>query len=178
MTELKETDINLAKLMEKKAAAEDVLRRIEIRSPVDGQLQELKIHTEGGVVGPGDTLMLIVPDHDELIVEAMVDPKSVDQVRLGLPARVRFTSFSSSITPMLHAQLDRVSTNILTDERTKNQYYLARLRINSASLPDNLRGHLVAGMPAEVQITTGHRVAISYFFKPIFDQFARTFKEE
>lgn len=178
LTELKDTEMNLAKLMEKKANVEDMFRRIDLRAPVDGQLQELKVHTKGGVVSPGETLMLVVPDKDELIVEAMIDPKFIDQVRPGLTARIRFASFELATTPVFHADLDKISTDVIKDEASRKLYYLARLKIVASSIPNALADHLVSGMPAEVQITTGRRIAISYFLKPITDQLARTFKEE
>lgn len=178
MTELKDTDIKLAQLTEQRTTGEDELRRVELRAPTDGQVQNLVIHTRGGVVAAGETLMLIVPDKDELIVEASIDPQHIDQVAPGRPAKVRFTAFAAPNTPVLDARVDRLSTDVQSDERTGRQFYLARLKIDSPKLKRGVRARLVAGMPAEVQIATSSRSAISYFLKPLSDQLARTFRED
>jgi HlyD family secretion protein len=178
MTELKETDIKLAQLSEQRATGEDELRRLEVRAPTDGQVQNLMVHTRGGVVAAGDTLMLIVPERDELIVEASISPENIDQVAPGQAAKVRFTAFSAANTPVLDARVDRLSSDVQTNERTGQQFYVARLRIRPSNLDPTTRARLVAGMPAEVQIPGASRRAISYFLKPLTDQLERTFREE
>ena len=178
MSDLKDTEIKLAQLTEQKTTGEDQMRRVELRSPTDGKVQQLVIHTVGGVVGPGETLMLIVPERDELIVEAMVDPQHIDQVAPGRPAKVRFTAFAAPNTPVLDAKVDRLSSDVQTNDRTGQQFYVARLKIDRPKLPGNVRSRLVAGMPAEVQIATSSHSALSYFLKPLSDQLARTFRED
>lgn len=178
MAELKETDIKLSQLTEQRTTGEDELRRVELRAPTDGQVQQLAVHTRGGVVAAGETLMLIVPDKDELIVEASIDPQHIDQVAPGRPAKVRFTAFSAATTPVLDAKVDRLSRDVQSDERTGRQFYVARLKIDRPDLKAGVRSSLVAGMPAEVQIATGTRSAMSYFLKPLTDQLARTFRED
>ncbi len=178
MSDLKETEIKVAELTEQRVTSQDQLRRVELRSPSDGQVQQMVIHTKGGVVGPGETLMLIVPEKDELIVEAMIDPRHIDQVAVGRPAKVRFTAFEAAKTPVLDATVDRLSTDVQTNEKTGAQFYVARLRIDRPQLPANIRSRLVAGMPAEVQIATTTRNALSYFIKPLSDQMSRTFRED
>jgi HlyD family secretion protein len=75
-----------AELVEKKVAAEDLLKRIDIRAPIDGIAHQLTAHTIGGVIGPGDVILLIVPEADALEVEARIQPQDVDQVRRGQQA--------------------------------------------------------------------------------------------
>lgn len=178
MSDLKETEIKLAQLAEQKITADDAVRRVEVRAPASGRVQQLAIHTRGGVVAPGETMMLIVPSDEQMIVEARIDPQHVDQVQIGRPAHVRFTSFSSRLTPELTGRVDRVSADVETDEKTGVGFYKARLAVDSKALPKGLRGRLVAGMPAEVQIETSSHSALSYFLKPLTDQLARTFKED
>jgi HlyD family secretion protein len=151
---------------------------VEIRAPVSGYVHELAVHTNGGVVSPGETLMLIVPEKDALVVQARIDPQHIDQVEAGRPAHVRFTSFSSRSTPELSGQVDNVSADAETDEKTGAQYYTARLTLEQASLPKGIAGRLVPGMPAEVQIETGSRSVASYVFKPLADQLHRAFRED
>lgn len=176
--ELKEAVAKLAELDQQRVAQADEVRRVEIRAPAGGTIHQLGPQTVGGVVAPGDTLMLIVPDHDALVVDARIDPGHVDQVRRGAPARIRFTSFSVATTPEIPAQVDRLSADVQTDPRTGETFYTARLALDQRSLPSRLRNGLTPGMPAEVQIVTGSRPAISYFVKPLADQLQRTFREE
>jgi HlyD family secretion protein len=178
MTDLKDTEIKLAQITEQRATGQDELRRLEVRAPTDGQVQSLAVHTRGGVVGAGETLMMIVPERDELIVEASIRPENIDQVAPGQAAKVRFTAFSAPNTPVLDAKVDRLSTDVQTNERTGQQFYVARLRIRPAHLDPKVRARLVAGMPAEVQIAGSSRSAISYFLKPLSDQLERTFRED
>lgn len=178
MSELKDTETKLAQLTEQGVAADDQVRRVEVRAPAAGRVQQLALHTKGGVVAPGETLMLIVPQDDALVVEVMVDPRYIDQVGPGRPAHVRFTSFSTRDTPEIMGRVDRVSADAQTEEKTGASFYLARLKLDAKSLPSALRGRLVPGMPAEVQIETSRHSALSYFIKPLSDQLARTFKED
>jgi len=177
MSDLKDTEVKLAELTQQRATLQDQLKRAEIRSPRAGFVHQLAVHTVGGVVGPGETMMYVVPEHEALIVEVRVDPQHVDQVRAGGPAKVRFTSFSARSTPEIGAVVDRLAADATVDEKTGASYYLVELRIDPASLPADLRGHLIAGMPAEVHIQTQQRNALSYFLKPLQDQVSRSFKE-
>lgn len=178
MAELKETEIKLTQLTEQKVTADDQMRRVDIRSPVSGYVQQLAVHTKGGVISPGETLMLIVPENDALVVQAKIDPQHIDQVQAGRPAHVRFTSFSSRRTPELSGKVDMVSADAETDQQTGLTYYTARLSLDRGALPAALVGRLVPGMPAEVQIETGSRSALSYLLKPLADQLHRSFREE
>lgn len=178
MSELKDTETKLAQLTEQGVAADDQVRRVEVRAPASGRVQQLAVHTKGGVVAPGETLMLVVPQNDALVVEVMVDPRYIDQVSPGRPAHVRFTSFSTRDTPEIMGRVDRVSADVQTEEKTGASFYLARLKLDANRLPSALRGRLVPGMPAEVQIETSSHSALSYFIKPLSDQLARTFRED
>lgn len=178
LIELKDTEVALAQLNEKRITAEDLLRRVDILSPADGKLQELKVYTKGGVIAPGEILMRVVPNQDSLIIDAMIDPKSIDQVKIGREARVRFVSFNTSTTPVLETEVDRISSDVVTTEDTKTQFYRARLKVNGDKLPPALSGRLISGMPVEVQITTDRRTPLSYILKPVSDQLARTFKND
>jgi HlyD family secretion protein len=178
MNDLKDTDLKIAQLSGQQVAGADELRRVEVRAPASGQVQQLAFHTVGGVVAPGDTILVIVPTRDDLVVEAKIAPQSIDEVRPGQAARVRLTAFGAPNTPVLNARIDSLSSDIQTDERSGATYYVARLKISQADLPRDVRSRMVAGMPAEVQIGTSSRTALSYATKPIVDQLARSFREQ
>ncbi len=175
--DLKDTDAKLAELSQQQVTTRDALNRIEIRSPVDGEVQQLAIHTSGGVVQGGETLMLVVPAGDQLLVEAKIDTQHIAEVEAGHTAFMRFTAFDSRTTPQVVGHVDSVSGDAETDEKTGASFYRARLSLKITDLPASLQGRLMAGMPVEVQIQTGRRSAISYLLRPFADQLHRTFKE-
>lgn len=179
MKELREVTAKEAELVERRIGAEDQLRHIEIRAPRAGVVHQLAVHTVGGVIGQGETLMLIVPEQDALVVEAKVAPQDIDNVRIGQHAFIRFTAFDQRTTPEFEAHVTLVSADLTTEQQTGASYYVARLSLSTETTVSGKRIDLslVPGMPAEVHIRTGERTAMSYFLKPLSDQFARAFIE-
>ncbi|MCX2721351.1 HlyD family type I secretion periplasmic adaptor subunit [Roseibium salinum] len=174
---LQEVRSRIAQLEEQKIAAEDELTRVDILAPRDGYVHQLSVHTIGGVIAPGETVMAIVPREDQLIVEAQVRPVDIDQMAPGQGARVRFPSFDQRTTPELNAKLLTLSPDLSQDERTGTSYYVARLAIDDAEL-GKLGDHvLVPGMPVETFMRTGDRTVLSYLVKPITDQIAHALRE-
>ena len=98
-TELREAEGEEAELVERKIVAQDQLARIDIRAPQSGIVQELAVHTVGGVIGAGETVMLIVPAADGLVVDAQIAPASIDDVEAGQPVSIRFSAFDANTTP-------------------------------------------------------------------------------
>ncbi|SDO71817.1 HlyD family secretion protein [Afipia sp. GAS231] len=175
--ELGESQGKEAELSERGVAARDVLERIELRAPTSGVIHQLAAHTLGGVIRAGDAIMEIVPDSDDLQIEARLQPNDIDQVRTGQQAYVRFSAFNQRTTPQLAGQVAYVSPDISHDQQTNAPYFTVRVM-----LPDDERRRLaglqlVSGMPAEVFMQTGSRTMFSYLFKPIFDQLQRAFVE-
>jgi len=168
----------MAELSEKQVAAEDMLKRIAIRAPQSGFVHQLDVHTIGGVISPGQPIMLIVPEADKLIVEAKVSPTDIDQLRVGQPAVVRFTSFSMRTTPEVNGQVSVVSADVTQDQRTGASYYTIRIAITPDEIArlDGLK--LQAGMPAEVFVQTTPRTVISYLVRPLHDQIIKAFREK
>jgi HlyD family secretion protein len=176
--EIADVRAKLSELTERKVAAEDQLKRVDIRAPQSGTVHELAMHTVGGVIGPGEQIMLVVPDTDKLIVEAKVSPVDIDQIQLDQPATLRFSAFNQRTTPEVFGKVSRIAADLTQDQRTGAAYYVVRI----ATDPDSLKGlghvKLVPGMPVEVFIQTGSRNVLSYFIKPLEDQASRAFKED
>lgn len=175
--ELREAEGQIAELTERRVAAEDQLNRIDIRAPIDGLVHQLAAHTVGGVIGPGETIMLIVPT-DTLSVEVQIAPQDIDVVEVGQATVLRMSAFNSRSTPELHAKVSRVSADLILDERTGLSYYTARVAIPPTELQRLGTLTLSPGMPAEAFIQTGERSVMSYLTKPLMDQAMRTFREE
>jgi HlyD family secretion protein len=174
--ELREVQAKIAELVERKVAAEDQLKRIDIRAPQDGMVHQLNVHTVGGVITAGEAMMLIVPEADALTVEAKLAPQDIDQVHPGQAAALRFSTFNQRTTPELKGTVTRVSADLTTDQRTGASYYTVRI-----SIPENevarLGGlKLLPGMPLETFIQTGDRTVLSYLTKPLTDQIMRSFR--
>jgi HlyD family secretion protein len=175
--ELGETQGKEAELIERGVAARDLLDRIEIRAPTSGVIHKLSAHTIGGVIRPGDTIMEIVPDTDDLLVEARLQPQDIDQVHAGQKAFVRFSAFNQRVTPQLTGTVSLVSADTSRDQQTNAPYFTVRI-----VLPDDERRRLgglqlVPGMPAEIFMQTGSRTMMNYLLKPIIEQMNRAFVE-
>jgi HlyD family type I secretion membrane fusion protein len=176
--EVRQVQSELNDLAERRAAAEDVLKRTEIVAATDGTVVGLKVHTPGGVIPAGGPLMDIVPSNDRLVVEARVDPSDIDAVQAGLDAEVRLTAFNARKTKPVAGKVVSVSADRLNDERSGAAYYLARIEL-TGDLREALDGApLKPGMPAEVMIRTGSRTALGYLFKPISASLNRAFREK
>lgn len=175
--ELREMQGKEAELIERRIAAQDQLTRVDIRAPQAGTVHQLSVHTVGGVIGPAEQVMLIVPDGDRLVIEAKIAPQDIDQVRARQRAYVRFPAFNQRTTPEIGATVLRVSADLMKEPQTGFTYFTARLEPTTDDLARLGGQHLIPGMPAEVHIRTGARTALSYLVKPIEDQFARAFRE-
>ena len=176
--ELRETDAKIDEYVERKVTAEDQLKRIEIRAPQDGTVFQSAVHTVGGVIAPGDPIMLIVPNADNLTVEVKIAPQDIDQVRVGQQAILRLTAFNQRTTPELNGVVGQIAADTTTDQRTGQSYYVTRIALPAAELSRLGYVKIIPGMPAEVFIQTGERQVLSYLVKPIRDQLARAFKEK
>ncbi|HKS63014.1 MAG TPA: HlyD family type I secretion periplasmic adaptor subunit [Xanthobacteraceae bacterium] len=176
--DLAEIRAKSAELIEKRVAAEDQLKRIDIRAPQNGMVHQLDVHTVGGVVSAGQQIMLIVPAADKLIVEAKVQPQDIDQVRIGQAAVMRFSNFNSRTTPEVNGEVSVVSADVTQDQRTGVSYYTVRIAVSPAELARLGEHKLQPGMPVEVFIQTNVRTVVSYFVRPFQDQIAKAFREK
>lgn len=163
--------------VEKRVAAEDQLKRVDMRAPQDGTVHQLTVHTIGGLVTPSEPAMLIVPAADQLLVEVRIQPQDIDKVRVDQPAVLRFPAFNARTTPEIGGVVSRVSADVTQDLKTGIAYYTARIRIldDQRERLGNVR--LVPGMPVEAYMQIGDRSVISYLTKPLTDQIAKAWRE-
>ncbi len=175
--ELREIDGRIGEFVERKVSAEDQLKRVDIRAPQNGVVHQLSVHTVGGVVGPAEAVMLIVPEADQLMVEAKISPADIDQLHIGQKASLRFSAFNQRTTPEIEGWISRISADVTLDQRTGQSYYTARVSIGPEELKRLGAARLVPGMPAEVFARTYDRSVLSFFMKPLSDQIARAFRE-
>ncbi len=174
--ELRDVEGRIAELRERVVAAKDRLSRMEVRAPVSGFVNELRVHTVGGVISAGETVMTIVPEGEQLLVEARLAPQDIDQVRPGQTAKLRFSAFNQRTTPEIAGTVEVVSAAASVDNNTGEAFYLASIAISDEG---ELAGKiLIPGMPVEVFLQTGERTALSYLVKPFADQMERALRED
>ena len=176
--ELREVDGKIGELVERKVAAEDQLKRTDIRAPQDGTVFELAVHTVGGVITAGDPIMLIVPEADNLSVEVKVNPQDIDQLQLNQKAILRFSAFNIRTTPEIEGVVTRISADTSTDQRTGQSYYTVRIAMPADQIERLGEVKLLPGMPVEAFMQTRDRTMLSYLIKPLHDQFLRAFREK
>ena len=178
-TELEQIRAEISELSERRKVALDILDRTEIRSPGSGTIQDLKVHTIGSVVRPGDVLMELVPEDEELIINARVSPIDKDNVSPGLVTEVRFSAFQAKLTPIMLGSVETVSSDVIVpDNANEAPYYLARITVDENDIPEEIQGRLTAGMPADAVITTGERTVINYLASPLMDAVRTSMIEE
>jgi protease secretion system membrane fusion protein len=163
---------------EKYRSAKDDLGRIEIKSPVAGQVVGLTVQTVGAVVAPGQKLMDIVPHDQALLLETRVAPHLIDRVHQGLPVDVRFSSFAHSPQLVVDGKVVSISADLLVDPQSGAGYYLARVGVTADGYAKLGKRQLQPGMPAEVVFRTGERSMLTYLLNPLTKRLAASMKEE
>jgi HlyD family secretion protein len=167
----------ISELHEKQIAAEDQLKRIDLRAPQDGFVHQLTVHTVGGVITASEPVMLIVPDGEALSIESRIEPNEINQVHLGQPVVVRFPGLGQRTTPEIDGTVSLVSADLSQDEKTGASYYMIRVALADNQLERLGAVKLMPGMPVESFIETPPRTVLSFLVKPLKDQIEKAFRE-
>jgi len=175
--DLRETNDKIGEYIERKVTAQDQLRRVDIRAPQDGVVEQSTVHTVGGVIQAGDAIMMIVPQADDLQVEAKVNPQDIDKLQIGERTLLRLSAFNQRTTPELNGEVIRVSPDVNTDQRSGQSYYTIRVSLPPDEVAKLGEVKLIPGMPVEAFVQTGDRTMMSYLVKPLKDQLMRAFRE-
>ena len=175
--ELSVAETKLTELVNRRIALEDRLSRTDIRATISGRINEVKVHTVGGVISPAEVLATIVPESARLKIEVKIPPVSIDQVAVGRPTRLRFTTFNQRTTPELQGELVYVSPATSREASTGQTYYVGHVSTSQEEFAKIGADRLLPGMPVEVFMSTDERTAMSYLLKPVVDQFSRAMRE-
>lgn len=176
---LRDVEARLTDLGPRLDAARDGLNQTEVRAPAAGYVLGLSQHTIGGVAGPSEVLMDVVPSNAPLIINAEVRPADIDEVRPGMSAQVMLQAYSSYRVPKIQAEVLNVSADSLSNPETKAAYYLVSLRINPEELRKLPKGvRLYPGMQVSVMIMTGERSIMSFLLGPIGEIFDQALREQ
>lgn len=178
-SELKDTLAELNELTERLVVAEDVNSRTLIRAPQSGIVQNIRVHTTGGVVRPAETIMEIVPQNEPLVINAQVRPLDIDSLAPGQVSEIKFPAFSSRNLPTIFGTVDILSPDLIyPEDQRQPAYYLARISVPDHNVPDIIKGRILPGMPADAIIITGERTMVDYLVKPIRDSLDKSMREE
>ena len=179
LDELKETETEIVNLTNQLTSTKDILQRSEILAPVAGKVMNIKFHTVGAVIPPAGEIMTIVPQNDDLIIEAKIKPQDIDEVHNGLKTKIILTAYKGKKVPKLNGKVLNVSPDIVISEDGKESYFLARVKVDEGDIAKlKSKIELYPGMPAQVFIITGARSLMSYLITPISDSAYKAFREE
>lgn len=174
-TELAGIEARLAEIGPQLSGARDRLSRVEITAPVSGRIVNLAVFTNGGVIRPGEAILDIVPDGENLIVEARVKTTDIETLRIGQSARVQLTAFEQDDIPEATGRIAQISADSLQDDRTGDDYFVVNVAMDATQSPRVAALDLVPGMPVGLFINTGERTAINYLTAPLRERLRRTF---
>ena len=180
LTELRETESKLVDLQGQLIAVQSRLTHMTVKAPITGTIYQLAVHTEGGVIAPNETLMMILPQNDDLVLQATVTPNDISHVHVGQPAEIRFNSFDARTTPQIMAEVTQVAADTTKPDVSRGEqqpYYSIRLVISAKELEKLGQNKLKPGMSAEAFIQTESRSPFSYLIKPLIQQWSHAMRE-
>jgi len=173
-----QTEGEIEELRSSLITLKDRAKRLNVLAPIDGVVIRLQMHTDGGVISPGEPILDIIPQKEILIVEAQISPNDIDRVVIGQLAEVRLSAFSRGKIPTLEGKLIALSADRLIEESTRMPFYLSRVELTPESI-EKLEGiELLPGMPAEVLIKTGSRTLVEYLSQPFTNVMVRSLIED
>ena len=178
LAELREAESVVTDLSSQSKSLDDKMKRVEIRAPVAGLVHDMSASTIGGVVMPGEQIMQIIPRDDNLVIDARVAPRDIDQVFKTQSATVNLSAFNQRSTPQLNGHVIEISADILEDKYTGLFYYTTRIEIPASEINRLVDLKLIPGMPAEIFMKTGKRTVSSYLLRPVTDTMKQAFREE
>ncbi|MBB3569285.1 HlyD family type I secretion periplasmic adaptor subunit [Rhizobium sp. BK491] len=176
--QLRQAESDSGQFSERLVAAEDDLKRIDIKAPQAGITDQLSIHAAGAVISPAEAILQIVPDKDALVAELKLAPQDIDQITVGQAVSLRFPAFNQRITPELNGHVDTVSADLTTDQRSGQNYYVVRVKVAKPEWEKLGALTPLPGMPVEAFLQTGERSVLAYLTKPMTDQIRRAFRED
>lgn len=176
-TQLLDVRRQLSDVRQQLVVAEDAQRRFELKAPIAGTVQQLRIFTVGGVIKPGDPVLDLVPATDVLVIQAKISPLDVDRVTPGMRAEIRFPSFRYFGADVITGSLRSVSRDRLLETDSRDPYFAAEVTVDRASIPRVFAERLMAGIPADVIVPTEPRSVLEYLLNPIFERFNKSMRE-
>jgi len=179
---LRESNSKLIELYERKLAADQILENTSIKTPIDGYIHQLNIHTIGGVIQPSEILTVVIPKDDDLIIEGKISPNDISSVKIDGLAYLKFPSFDRHTTPEIMGKINLISPDVVQvsnslDQQQQAQYFIVRLSVSKDEILKLNNKDLRPGLPVEIYIVTEKRSTFVYLINPMLEQFSKTFRE-
>jgi HlyD family type I secretion membrane fusion protein len=157
--------------------ADDGIKRAEIRAPIDGTVQQLRIFTVGGVIRPGEPILDIAPVNEELLIQSRVNPNDADRVAAGMGVEIKFPSFNYWGEQVIRGTVRSISQDRIVDEESGESFFAAQIVVDRSTVPSEISDRLIAGLSAEVIVATGKRTVANYLLRPLYERFDRSLRE-
>jgi hemolysin D len=169
LEKIQDDDTKAAAAASDLAKARDHSRLMHLTSPVDGTVQQLTVHTLGGVVSPAQAVMTVVPSDHQLLVEATIDNQDIGFIKVGQPAEVKVEAFPYTRYGVLHGTVVQVSNDAKQDDTDKKKWvFTAQVALSTDGIRiEGRQVHLTPGMAVTAEIKTGRRRIASYVLSPL-----------
>lgn len=179
---LREVNGRINEIAPQQTAADERLANTVLRAPASGRIVNLAVFTVGGVINPAQTLMEVVPDDQELVVQAQLSPDDIDDVAPGMVTEVKFPSLRDANLPVVEGTLRNVSADAVTEERSGATYFAAEVRVPASGLREIAKARpgspaVQPGVPVEVLVKLQPRTMLSYLIEPLTRMMWRTGRE-
>jgi len=177
--ERKKTREQIIEVEERLRPARSAQERSVLTAPIGGQVMALKVTTIGGVIRPGDPLLDIVPQDNELVVEVKVGNQDIDNVHIGQRADVQLNAFNQRTTPLVDGQVTYVAGDAQEDPGKPGMlYFMSHIQLDQAQLTRMTDITLSPGMPVTAFIKTRTRTFLDYLVSPLTEHWRKAFREE
>lgn len=169
----------IAGLEARLSSSSDILTRTQVLSPATGYVLNSQAKTVGGVVKAGTDIMQVVPTEGDLIIEGRISPQEIRNIEAGQAARVSFMTFPQRDMPMIPGRVIHVAADALTDQQTRETYYVAKVAVDRSAFAAYARAEeMKPGSPVEAYVEARKRVAMDYFLEPVIHSFRKSFREQ
>lgn len=169
-------------IAERKSQREVLLEAVShsvVKAPIAGQVIDLSVNTIGGFLPAGQPIVSIAPENEHMLIEARLMPREVHSVSPGMKAKIVFPTFPQREMVELKAEIESIATDVISDERTGERYYLARLKIPQSIFETAMKNRtrkVYAGLPVDVYVTIDRMTIIDYLLKPLRRSMRQTFR--
>ena len=178
LTEISDIQVEMEELKARIPALEDRVERTSVRSPVDGVINRIHYMTTDAYINTGDVLLEIVPTGSELIVETKIDPKDIADIVIGQEVKVSLTAYDPSKFGRIDGSVTSISADAIPNEQTGMQYYLVDVSLHGTIYEDNGDEVIILpGMVASIDVLSGKRTILDYFWQPISKTRDTAFRE-
>ena len=175
--DLRDTQAKLLEVLPRRANAQAVLGRVEIRAPYSGRVVGLSVFSISGVINRGEKILELVPEDESLIIEAQIPVEDISELRPNMRADVHLVAYKQRITPVVAGEVTQISADRMIDNRSGAPYYTALIKVDEREISLIPNARLYPGMPATVIIPTIQRSAFEYLVGPLLMSFNKAFRQ-